>query len=162
MMKKKWYYILFPAICLATGAVAGLLIRRNVKEVFPTLKKPPLMPPAMAFPIVWTILYILMGWGMAMAASAGGAKAKKAGVIWAAQLALNFTWSLLFFNGNYYGAAFACLVLLWILILWMIQAFGEIRPLAGLLQVPYLLWVSFAGYLNLGVWILNSGGPGMA
>lgn len=114
------------------------------------------MPPAAVFPAVWAILYFLMGIGMAQVAASGKPGVKKAGAVWAFQLVLNFTWSLLFFNKNAYLTALVCLIILWGMILWMTDEFQKIRPLAGWLQVPYLLWVAFAGYLNAGVWILNS------
>ena len=152
---KKRYYIIFPAICLLTGALSGFLIRKSVKETFPRLSKPPFMPPAAVFPVVWTILYVLMGIGMAQAASGGKPGVKKAGAIWAIQLALNFSWSLIFFNGNAYLEALACLIILWGMVLWMTVEFMRQKPLAGWLQAPYLIWVAFAGYLNAGVWILN-------
>ena len=71
------------------------------------------------------------------------------------QLALNFSWSLLFFGTGAYFEALVCLSLLWLVLLLMILAFHSVRPLAAWLQVPYFLWVSFAGYLNLVVWQLN-------
>ena len=68
---------------------------------------------------------------------------------------MNFFWSLIFFNAQAYGFAFAWLILLWILILWMIISFYQVDKTAALLQIPYLAWVTFAGYLNYGVWMLN-------
>lgn len=152
---KRWYYVLFPAICLAAGGVVGFLIKDSVAAVFPMLKKPPLTPPGVVFPIVWTILYVLMGLGMARVAAVGGSRSRKALRIWIVQLILNVSWSLLFFNGGLYLTAFACLAALWFAIVRMILAFHAISPSAARWQVPYLVWVSFAGYLNLGVWVLN-------
>ena len=85
----------------------------------------------------------------------GGPEVAQAVVLWALQLALNFSWSLLFFGGGYYFAALLCLVLLWLAILAMMAAFAATSRAAAWLQLPYLLWVTFAGYLNYAVWALN-------
>ena len=75
--------------------------------------------------------------------------------IYVAQLIVNFFWSLLFFNARAYGFALLWLLLLWLLVLWMILSFRKVDPLAAWLQVPYLLWLTFAAYLNAGIWLLN-------
>ena len=121
-----------------------------------TIAKPPLAPPAILFPIVWTILYALMGISAArVSLSEASARRKRALYIFAAQLVFNFFWSLIFFNAQAFGAAFFWLLALWVLILVMVLSFRKIEPWAGYLQIPYLIWVSFAAYLNLGVWLLN-------
>ena len=120
------------------------------------LVKPPLSPPGIVFPIVWGILYALMGFGAARVSLTPVSRERSAGLnlfVW--QLTVNFFWSLIFFNLRAYGTALAWLGLLWVLIAWMIFAFRKTDKLASWLQVPYLLWVSFAGYLNWGVWVLN-------
>ena len=76
-------------------------------------------------------------------------------LIFATQLGFNFFWSVIFFNLQSFGFAFLWLLVLWGLILWMLLAFRKLDPVAGWLQLPYLLWVAFAGYLNFGVWLLN-------
>lgn len=155
MMKtKKWkLYILLTEL---VGLVAGLLTREGTKIYNETITKPPLSPPAILFPIVWVILYALMGISAAsISLSEQTARKKRALYLYFAQLAFNFCWSIIFFNFQAFAPAFFWLLILWALILWMIVAFHRIQPFAAFLQIPYALWVTFAGYLNLGVWLLN-------
>lgn len=152
---KKLGFLLFPLFALGTGALSGYLSRPGLEAVYPLLEKSPLTPPGAVFPVVWTILYLLMGLGLALVVQRGGRGALSAGAVWTVQLALNFTWSLLFFGAGDYLAALVCLGALWLFILLMILAFHAVRPLAAWMQLPYFLWVSFAGYLNLAVWQLN-------
>ena len=152
---KRSYYIVYPAIAVGVGALAGLITRQSVKEVFPLLEKPPLSPPAVVFPIVWTALYILMGVGLAAVKNAGGPEAARAERLWWAQLAVNFSWTLVFFLAGAYLAALFVLILLFGLVVAMTAAFGKLSPPAARLQAPYLLWLAFAGYLNAGIWLLN-------
>ena len=118
--------------------------------------KPPLSPPGIVFPIVWSILFALMGVGAARIylSPASNARSRALG-IFLLQLAFNFLWSIIFFNLQNFGLALLWLVVLWVLILWMIKSFRKIDPLSAWLQIPYLLWVTFAAYLNFGVWRLN-------
>lgn len=140
----------------AVGLLAGVLTREGTRLYSETITKPPLSPPALLFPIVWTLLYALMGISAARISLAEAtARQKRARYLYFAQLAFNFFWSIIFFHFQSFGIAFFWLLALWALILWMILAFRKIEPLAGYLQIPYLVWVSFAGYLNLGVWLLN-------
>lgn len=153
---KKWArYLLFPAAALAAGALSGWLTREAMQTSYETVKKSPLMPPGFVFPIAWTILYVLMGIGMALVWGEEGERRKQALALWIAQLAMNFTWSLIFFNAQNYLFALVWLVVLWLLILAMTLVFYRSRPVAGLLQIPYLIWVAFAGYLNYAIWQLN-------
>lgn len=118
--------------------------------------QPPLSPPAIVFPIVWTILYALMGISAARISLAPPSASRSSGLnLFITQLIVNFFWSLIFFNTGAYGFALLWLLLLWVLVLWMILTFRKIDPLAAWLQVPYLLWLTFAAYLNYGVWMLN-------
>lgn len=118
--------------------------------------QPPLSPPAIVFPIVWTILYALMGIGAArVSLSEKSPQKDRALNIFVAQLVVNFFWSLFFFNLQAFGFAYLWLLLLIVLVALMVYAFWQVDPLAGILQLPYLLWVIFASYLNLGVWLLN-------
>ena len=120
------------------------------------MEKPALAPPAIVFPIVWGILYALMGIGAARVSLTPNSKVRSTGLnLFVAQLVVNFFWSLIFFNLRTYGLALLWLGLLWVLIIWMIFAFRRCDRWAAWLQIPYLLWVSFAGYLNWGVWVLN-------
>ena len=152
---KRSYYIVYPAIAVGVGALAGLITRQSVKEVFPLLEKPPLSPPAVVFPIVWTALYILMGVGLAAVKNAGGPESARAERLWGAQLAVNFSWTLVFFLAGAYLAALFVLILLFGLVVAMTAAFGKLSPPAARLQAPYLHWLAFAGYLNAGIWLLN-------
>ena len=118
--------------------------------------QPPLSPPAVLFPIVWTVLYALMGIGAARIWLAPKTAARDRALnLYVAQLIVNFFWSPIFFNVQAYGFALLWLLLLWVLVLWMIMAFRKVDPLAAWLQIPYLVWLTFAAYLNYGVWMLN-------
>lgn len=152
---KKLRFFLFPAIALAAGGLSAYLSRTGMSSVYPTLEKSPLSPPGIVFPIVWSILFVLMGIGLALVVNKGGRGVMPAVLIWAVQLAVNFSWSLFFFRWNEYFYALICLAVLWILIVAMIFLFRRVSKAAAWLQIPYLLWVSFAAYLNYTVWILN-------
>ena len=106
--------------------------------------------------MVWTILFALMGIGAARIYSTPPSKARSLGLnLFIAQLAVNFFWSPIFFNRQAFGFAFVWLLLLLALVLAMTVTFRKTDPLAAKLQIPYLLWLAFAAYLNLGVWYLN-------
>ncbi len=142
-------------ISLGTGGLSALLTSGSMNE-YQNLNQPPLAPPGSIFPIVWTILFFLMGiscYGIWTAAHTE--KKKQALWIYGIQLFMNFCWSIFFFLLEWRLFAFIWLIGLWIMILAMIITFKRIRPWAGWLQVPYLLWVTFAGYLNLAVYLLN-------
>ena len=135
---------------------AGLLTM-NSMEAFEALNQPPLSPPGWLFPVVWTVLYVLMGIASYLVSVSDAPHEEKARALWTygIQLAFNFLWPIAFFNLKWYLFAFLWLVILWILILITALRFGRIRKPAGYLLVPYLLWVAFAGYLNLGIYLLN-------
>lgn len=141
------------AIPLAVGSLSALLTR-NSMETFHTLLKPALTPPGWLFPVVWTILYLLMGIASYLVITSGKPD-DQALMVYGIQLAFNFFWSIIFFNLKLYFFALVWLVLLWMLILKTILLFYQITKPAGYLMVPYLLWVSFAGYLNLCIYLLN-------
>ena len=118
--------------------------------------KPPLSPPGWLFPVVWSILYALMGVGAARVCLAPPSRTRSLGLnLFVVQLIVNFFWSPIFFNAQAFGFAFLWLLLLWGLVLWMTCTFRKTDPLAAKLQIPYLLWLTFAAYLNFGVWYLN-------
>ena len=118
--------------------------------------KPPLAPPGIVFPIVWSILFALMGVGVARIYLSPASNARSCALgIFLLQLAFNFFWSIIFFNLQNFGLALLWLVVLWALIIWMLRSFYTIDPLSAWLQIPYFLWVTFAAYLNFGVWRLN-------
>ena len=157
MKKQNWkiyaFWILFTEL---VGFLAGLLTREGTELYGLTIAKPPLSPPAVVFPIVWAILYALMGIGAARIYLRPASRERSACLrLYLIQLAFNFFWSIIFFNFQAFGFAFIWLVLLWALIVLMALSFRELDPPAAWLQVPYLLWVCFAGYLNFGVWLLN-------
>ena len=156
-MKGHWKtYLFWFALAEGVGALAGWLTRSGTAFYKEFVEKPALAPPAIVFPIAWGILYALMGFGVARVSLTPPSQERSAGLnlfVW--QLTVNFFWSLIFFNLRAYGTALAWLGFLWVLIAWMIFAFRKTDKLAAWLQMPYLLWVSFAGYLNWGVWVLN-------
>ena len=154
---KKWKtYLLWVLLTEGTGLLAGFFTGRATEIYSNLIQQPPLSPPGWIFPIVWTILYGLMGIGAArISLKPAGMQRDRVLNIFVAQLIVNFFWSLIFFNAQAYGFAFLWIILLWGLILWMILAFWKVDKGAALLQIPYLLWVTFAAYLNYGVWRLN-------
>ena len=138
------------------GGLAGWLTREDTKEYGRSITKPPLSPPGAVFPVVWGILFLLMGIGAARIYRAPASQARSRSLIlFLVQLGFNFFWSILFFRFRRFGLAFVWLVVLWGLILGMIRSFASVDRTAAWLQVPYLLWVTFAAYLNLAVWLLN-------
>ncbi len=150
MLKKYKEYIIQIVIALAAGGLSAFITRDSF-SFYETIKQPPLSPPSIVFPVVWSILFTLMG------VSAGRVKRKVGTIpfVYRLQLAVNFLWSIIFFNMQAFGFAFIWLLLLWVLILIMIVEFYRIDKLAAYLQIPYLLWVTFAGYLTFMIWILN-------
>ena len=140
----------------AVGVLSGWITKDGTALYNATVEQPPLSPPSAVFPIVWGILYALMGIGAARIYLAPDSDSRNRSlVLYFGQLAFNFFWSLLFFNLQAFGFAFFWLLLLWGLVLWMILVFREADTLAAKLQIPYLIWLTFAAYLNLGVWYLN-------
>lgn len=141
--------ILIP---LATGILSSLFSGNMSYTAF---NKPSFAPPAFLFPIVWTILYILMGVSSYIIYSSDSAEKEKALTTYKLQLMFNFFWSILFFGFSQYLFAFIWLIALIILIAVMICQFYKISPLAAYLQIPYLLWCLFAAYLNYTIYMLN-------
>ena len=157
-MRKQWKPIILSILVAeAVGALSGFLTREGMKLFTDAVAQPPLSPPPLLFPIVWTILYALMGYGSARIwLSTPSPDRSRALNLYAIQLVVNFFWSLIFFNAQAFGFAFFWLLLLWVLVLLMILAFDKVDPLSAKLQVPYLIGLTFAAYLNLGVWYLNA------
>ncbi|MBQ5840415.1 MAG: tryptophan-rich sensory protein [Clostridia bacterium] len=156
-MRIRWKTLLICiAIPLAVGGAAALLTMGSM-ETFGRLNQPPLSPPAWLFPVVWTLLYTLMGIASYLVVTSHGPRqaVNDALRLYAAQLAVNFFWSILFFNFGAYLLSFLWLLLLWGLILATLVAFYRLSPVAGYLLVPYLAWVTFAGYLNFAIYLLN-------
>lgn len=143
-------FLLFP---LAVGAVSALLTAGSM-EAFADLCLPPLSPPGWVFPVVWTFLYLLMGFAAFLVVNSGKC-GNNALFFYLLQLFFNFMWSIWFFNCEWYLFSFFWLVALWLLIFATIRSFGIVSPAAANLMLLYLAWVTFAGYLNLGICFLN-------
>ena len=157
MKLKKWKpYIISAGIALLVGILSGLLSRGGMIAYELVVMKPALTPPGWLFPVVWTILYILMGISSAKVWLYNDSPARSKGLnLYVVQLVVNFFWSLIFFNAQAFGLAVAWLLLLWILVFLMIRQFYKVDKRAALLQIPYLIWLTFAAYLSIGVWLLN-------
>ena len=154
------HLIIAVALPLAVGGVSALLTSDAMAQ-FGRMNQPPLSPPAWLFPVAWTILYVLMGiasyliWSWDGADPLGKRDRRRALAAYAVQLALNFCWSLVFFGAKGYYPAFAILVAMWALIVLLMYLAHKLSRPALYLLIPYLLWTTFAGYLNLGVALLN-------
>lgn len=149
-------YAFWILLAEAVGGLSGWLTREGIRYYNSSITQPPLSPPALMFPIVWGILYLLMGIGAARVSLKPASADRSRGLnLFMLQLAVNFLWSPIFFNLRAYAFAFFWLLLLWTLVLLMILSFRKTDPKAAKLQLPYLIWLTFAGYLNLGVWYLN-------
>ncbi len=141
------------ALPLFVGGASYFLIRNNI-NIFDSINKPPLTPPRIVFPIAWTILYLLMG--IASYLALDDFKQNKNGFIfYLAQLVFNFFWSIIFFNYKQYLLAYIWIILLWALIVLTFVYFYKQNKTAGILLIPYILWVTFASYLNLAIYLLN-------
>ena len=137
------------------GAVSALL-SGGFTDLYGSLIQPPLSPPGVVFPVVWSVLYALMGISAARICLELPSKERGRGLaLFILQLAVNFIWSPVFFVVKDFGAAFLLVVVLWGLVFAMIRQFNKVDPVAAMLQIPYLIWLTFAGYLSAGIWILN-------
>jgi benzodiazapine receptor len=147
------------AAVLATEAIGGLSALAaggDFVTYFDALRKPPLTPPPAAFGPAWTALYLLMGVAAWLVWREGLSRRTALALgLFAAQLVLNFAWSLIFFGQHRLGVALIEIVVLWLTILATIMAFWQVRRAAGALLLPYLAWVSLAAYLNAGIWRQN-------
>ncbi|MBQ7906342.1 MAG: tryptophan-rich sensory protein [Clostridia bacterium] len=146
-------YVISILISVGVGLLSSLFTMGNM-DIYSTLNVPPLAPPSILFPIVWTILYILMGVSAAIVFTSGK-DATRALTVYGISLFVNFLWSIIFFNLEAYLFAFIWLVLLIILVALTIYEYSKISKVAAYLQIPYLLWVAFAGYLSFGIFLLN-------
>ncbi|MBR4949302.1 MAG: tryptophan-rich sensory protein [Clostridia bacterium] len=155
-MKKINFKIL--AVCilipLILGTVSGILTS-SAMDRFEEIAKPPLSPPGFLFPIVWTLLYILMGISSYLVFVSTSEYRKEALTLYGIQLVFNFIWPVIFFNFEKYLFAFIWLIALLVLVILMTLKFYKIDKKSAYLQIPYILWLIFAGYLNLGVYLLN-------
>ena len=156
MVKKIIVFLLCLAVPLGLEAWAGIVTSANIASWFETLKAPFFRPPNWVFAPVWTALYILMGISFFMVVTKKTRCSKKFAIgITIAQMVLNTLWSFLFFKFHLLGIALIDILLLWVAILFMIRTFYRLNTIAALLQIPYLLWVSFATILNAAYFILN-------
>ena len=148
------------AVCVAVPLIVGGLssfLSGGGMRVFGGLRQPPLSPPGWLFPVVWTILYIMMGVASYLVITSGASMQyiAKAISLYGYQLLANFLWPIFFFDFGWYFFSFIWLILLWMLVFKTAKEFVNISRTAALLLLPYLVWVAFAGYLNLGIWWLN-------
>ena len=155
MWEKIRPYAGFSALALCVGALTGILTSGEM-EAFSALNQPPLSPPGWLFPVAWTVLYLLMGLSMGLVwRSDAGYHRRRVLRLWCVQLGMNFLWTLLFFNLQLRLFAFFWLLGLLAIVGWMTAEMEQAQKTAARLQIPYLLWLVFAGYLNLGVYLLN-------
>ncbi len=156
-MKIRWKILIAAvAVPLAVGGIAAL-ISADAMDSFAALEQPPLSPPGWLFPVVWTVLYILMGVASYLIYTSNAPRSEKvlALGLYAFQLFFNFFWSIIFFNLQKYLPALIWLIALWLLIIMTALAFRTISKASAWLMLPYILWVTFAGYLNWGIYLLN-------
>ncbi|MBR4626377.1 MAG: tryptophan-rich sensory protein [Ruminococcus sp.] len=148
--------LIFIVSAELTGAVSAL-IAGGFTSLYAEIRNPPLSPPGWVFPVVWTLLYALMGLGAYLVFRREDSCSDRSTALglYVIQLGVNFLWSILFFRFRLFGvSAFTALILL-LLVLAMILNFRKVSRTAALINVPYLLWLAFAAYLSFGVWILN-------
>ena len=150
-MKINWKKLLIClAIPLAVGGL-GALLSGGMRD-YGAMVKPPFSPPGWVFPVVWSILYLLMGYASYRVLESGNTKPL---ILYGLQLLANFIWPLLFFGGGWFLLSFFWLIVLWVLVYLTIRAFSKVDETAGNLLIPYILWVTFAAYLNFGIYLLN-------
>ncbi len=150
-------YVISIIIPLAVGGLSAVLTMGNM-DIYNEVKTPPLSPPSILFPIVWTVLYLLMGISAVIVYKKQSNDPKEAasGIkAYAISLFFNFLWSILFFNFKWFGFAFFWLLALLFFIIKTIVSYYKVSKIAAYLQIPYAIWVAFAGYLNFGIWMLN-------
>lgn len=149
------HLIIAVVLPLAVGGISSLIVGSGFEVYSSAVAKPPLSPPDWLFPVAWTMLYILMGLSSYFVYEKDKSEAKEPLAVYAVQLAMNFMWPIFFFSLNAYLFSFIWLLVLLVLVIVMTVMFYRASRLAGLLQIPYILWLCFAAYLNLSVYILN-------
>lgn len=156
MKRKSKTLIFFIALPLVVGGLASLISRQSM-SMFSQLNKPPLSPPGWLFPVVWTVLYVLMGIASYLVFTSGAPQSTVTLSLrfYFIQLIFNFFWSIFFFNFEWYFFSFFWLLVLWLLIIITTVFFYKTSPKSAYLMLPYILWVTFAGYLNLGIALIN-------
>jgi tryptophan-rich sensory protein len=141
-------------LSLGVGALSALITGSST-QIYDTLRRPRLSPPGAVFPVVWTFLFVLMGIAAYLVYKHAAGRAKAALAVYGAQLLVNLLWAPIFFRGRAFLFAFFWLALLWVLVTATIALFYRVNKAAAYLTAPYLLWVTFAGYLNLAIYLLN-------
>ncbi len=157
MLKKYKPYIISVVIALLVGALSALVTKGSM-DIYATLRQPPLSPPSWLFPVVWTVLFVLMGIGAGGVYEKGKENPdtiKRPLTIYAVNLGVNFLWSIIFFNLRAFLFSLVWLIFLVAIIVYMIAEFKKVCMWCGNLQIPYLIWCLFALYLNIGIYILN-------
>ena len=157
MWRKLKIYLISCLISLGVGGISALLTMKNM-NIYDTIIKPPLSPPGIIFPIVWTALYLLMGISAGLIWERRGLTAKDADnalIAYGASLVVNFAWSIIFFNFEAFLLAFIWLLFLLYLVIRTTYLYKKIDKVAAALQIPYIIWTAFAGYLSFSVWVLN-------
>lgn len=157
MKENRWKsFVFWIVLCEAVGAFSGWLSMEGMEVYNATAAKPAITPPSWVFPVVWIILFALMGISTALVSLMQPSKDKSVGLnLFVTQLIVNFFWPLFFFNLQAFGFAFFWLILLWILVAATILTFYRVNQTAAWLLVPYLVWLTFAAILNMLVWIMN-------
>lgn len=153
-LKKYAPYLISILIALAVGGLSALLTQDKMEE-YSQLNQPPLSPPDAVFPIVWTILYVLMGISAALVWKSDCEGRSDGLLLYGVQLAINFMWTIFYFNFGARLLAFFWLLFLLLLVLLMTSKFSSCSKTAARLQIPYILWLIFAAYLNLATYLLN-------
>lgn len=156
ILKLEWKKLLICiSIPLAVGGLSALLTSGNM-DLYTEIEQPALAPPGWLFPVVWTVLYVLMGVALYLVVITRTREDKRNAIVsFGVQLFFNFFWSIIFFNARAFLFAFVWLIFLWLAIIANICFFYKINKNAGKLLIPYLIWVTFAGYLNLAIFLLN-------
>lgn len=157
MNKSSSYKLIISIILpLAIGAIAGIFTSQSVPEWYATLNRPSFNPPKAIFGPVWTTLYLLMGVSLFLIWNQNVSKQRNVAIlVFIIQLLLNFGWSFIFFYFNLIGLALVEIILLWFSIVIMLVLFYKIKPMASYINIPYLLWVTFALVLNYCYYLLN-------
>lgn len=150
-LKKFLISILIP---LSVGGLSALITKNNM-DLYSQINKPPLSPPSWLFPVAWTVLYILMGISLYLVWNGEKPNDKNLFSVFGIQLFLNFIWPIIFFNFRAYLIAFVVLIFLWAASFLMIVLFYQNKKVYAFLQIPYILWLTFAAYLNFSVYVLN-------
>ena len=149
-------FLISIAIPLSFGGISALIVHGNT-DIYSKINQPPLAPPSWMFPVGWTVLYLLMGISLYIIwnTRADSGKKQLAFLLFGIQLFLNLIWSPIFFGLQLFLPALIVLVFTWIFTAAMIVGFYSISKPAALLQIPYIIWLTFAGYLNFAIYLLN-------